>query len=167
MQKKLMKVPRWCALLASITLGASTVTSTASAQNADDLVRRMDALISGEYGARAAAEEAGKPVVNRSQGQILAAGRQAVLEELRDPDSARFRNVRYLMLANGTAAFCGEVNARNNLGGYVGYVRFKALVSNRGASSADLDASEGLNAAAFENRWRQTCSLGGGIAVQF
>lgn len=54
-------------------------------------------------------------------------GRTAVLERLRDPESARFRYVVTRRLENGTRLFCGEVNSRNAFGGYVGYRRFFAL----------------------------------------
>lgn len=51
-------------------------------------------------------------------------------DTLADPESARFRNVR--ISSNWTVAgsvACGEVNARNRAGGYVGYQRFVVLGS--------------------------------------
>lgn len=48
--------------------------------------------------------------------------REAVMDRLFDPESAQFRNVR----GHGVA-ICGEVNAKNKLGGYVGYKQFHAL----------------------------------------
>ncbi len=50
---------------------------------------------------------------------------------LKDPDSARFRNVWAVKmpLTTGEVAtlFCGEVNARNAFGGYIGFQPFIAL----------------------------------------
>ena len=56
--------------------------------------------------------------------------RKPVLAELNDPDSAKFRNERLLF---GWSAWrvksnilCGEINAKNRMGGYVGYVKFQS-----------------------------------------
>lgn len=47
--------------------------------------------------------------------------KQRVAEALNDPDSAKFRFVE----ANPkTGGGCGEVNARNRMGGYVGFTAF-------------------------------------------
>lgn len=48
--------------------------------------------------------------------------------DLIDPESTRFRGLRAWRLSNGDVAVCGEQNARNRFGGYVGfqplYLRF-------------------------------------------
>lgn len=46
---------------------------------------------------------------------------RAVRQSLRDPDSARFQGVQVFYR---TGAACGYVNARNALGGYVGFTHF-------------------------------------------
>lgn len=43
-----------------------------------------------------------------------------VRAQLVDPDSAKFRNIR--IFENGN--YCGEVNAKNRMGGYSGFVEF-------------------------------------------
>src|SRR5690606_1839783 len=43
--------------------------------------------------------------------------RELVTANLKDPDSAKFRNQK---------GVCGEVNAKNSFGGYAGFVRFIA-----------------------------------------
>lgn len=60
------------------------------------------------------------------------AHRDAVLAKLRDPDSAKFRNVRKLgMIGEGVsdrpAVYCGEVNAKNAMGGYPGFAHFPVM----------------------------------------
>ena len=52
--------------------------------------------------------------------------KKAVSANLKDPESAQFRNIR-----ETTPGFlCGEVNAKNAMGGYVGFKRFEwSLVS--------------------------------------
>ncbi|MEI2679097.1 MAG: hypothetical protein V9G29_15335 [Burkholderiaceae bacterium] len=44
-----------------------------------------------------------------------------VLDRLSDPTSAQFRKVKLLKGNNG---LCGEINAKNKLGGYVGFSAF-------------------------------------------
>lgn len=44
-----------------------------------------------------------------------------VKEALKDPESAQFRNLQYLADSN---SLCGEVNAKNSMGGYVGFKSF-------------------------------------------
>lgn len=46
---------------------------------------------------------------------------QTVKTDLKDPDSAKFRQVKHFRETGGT---CGLVNAKNSMGGYVGDVRF-------------------------------------------
>lgn len=61
-----------------------------------------------------------------------------VSNQLRDPDSAQFRNVRAIGTKD-TLYVCGEVNARNSFGGYTGHVPF--IVSSpkkRGRVAVDI-----------------------------
>lgn len=44
-----------------------------------------------------------------------------VRQHLFDPESARFENVQH---NTATKATCGRVNAKNKMGGYVGFARF-------------------------------------------
>ncbi|MGP9499594.1 MULTISPECIES: hypothetical protein [unclassified Halomonas] len=50
----------------------------------------------------------------------------AVRGALKDPDSANFRDVHGISVAEDgpLIAVCGEVNAKNSYGGYIGYNRF-------------------------------------------
>lgn len=71
--------------------------------------------------------------------------RDAVLAKLRDPDSAKFRNVRKLgMIGEGApdspAVYCGEVNAKNAMGGYPGFVHFAVMpLAEDGQTSTGKD----------------------------
>lgn len=74
--------------------------------------------------------------------------RQPVLSELKDPDSAKFRNEKVRGgFTVGTAYLCGEVNAKNQMGGYVGYKKFWALKGK----AADVE-SEILDAAYIDSQ---------------
>lgn len=56
---------------------------------------------------------------------VMAAGKATLLRNLKDPDTAKLRSLKV-----GKDRFlCGEVNARNGFGGYVGYRRFVVLAS--------------------------------------
>lgn len=46
---------------------------------------------------------------------------QTIKNAMYDPESARFRNVRLNLVGD---ALCGEINAKNKMGGYVGFKRF-------------------------------------------
>ncbi|MCV0414130.1 MAG: hypothetical protein K5831_04520 [Brevundimonas sp.] len=139
----------------------------ASAQSMAEVTERINRIASGEYARQVEAERARTPTVNWSAAQIRAAGRGAVLAELRDPASAEFRNVRRIQHDNGSTMFCGEVNARNGYGGLAGFRRFEAGVTNRGRASAQVDSSETLTGSYFDAAWNQFCGRITGTPVQF
>ena len=63
-----------------------------------------------------------------STGQIsnwidpYSSAKSAVKEKLVDPASSQFKNV-----SKKSVAYCGEVNAKNSMGGYTGFRRFHAF----------------------------------------
>lgn len=61
-----------------------------------------------------------------------------VAGQLKDPDSAKFRDLERI-----GKAVCGEVNAKNSYGGYIGYQRFYADDDEVlfGSGGNDLDAA--------------------------
>ena len=56
--------------------------------------------------------------------ETIVAAQRAVRASLKDPDSAKFKDV----YANYTEEFqvvaCGQINSKNSLGGYTGFKRF-------------------------------------------
>jgi hypothetical protein len=58
----------------------------------------------------------------------IAKAEQFVRSGLNDPDSASFRNEKYVPASAKikASAVCGEVNAKNRMGGFVGFSRFIA-----------------------------------------
>ncbi len=75
----------------------------------------------------------------------VSAVRDAVFEKLRDPASATFKNVVRVVTGADPAAgkvgvpvYCGEVNAKNAYGGYVGYQRFFVFDSLALIGTTDL-----------------------------
>lgn len=75
-----------------------------------------------------------------------------VMENLKDPNSAQFRNVKAVLLKNGSEkqGGCGEVNAKNGFGGYNGFKRF-LVVDGIGALLDDESER-------FEQLWRAACT---------
>lgn len=69
--------------------------------------------------------------------------REFVVANLKDPDSAEFRN------QNG---FCGEVNAKNGLGGYTGFKRFIATDKSLVVMEDALPLDD------FNEAWAKVCS---------
>ncbi|MDC5446163.1 hypothetical protein ACT4Y9_18345 [Acinetobacter baumannii] len=67
-----------------------------------------------------------------------------VSEQLKDPESAEFRNVK---------GVCGEVNAKNSYGGYTGFKRF-IVVNN----SAVIESNSEDDTLPFALNWMAFCS---------
>jgi len=51
-----------------------------------------------------------------------------VREHLKDPDSARFKDILSATDSKNTETVCGLVNAKNSFGGYTGFVPFYGLL---------------------------------------
>lgn len=54
----------------------------------------------------------------------VATAQAAVQQQLRDPDSAQFRNLVAADVGAGKVVLCGEINAKNGAGGLTGFQRF-------------------------------------------
>lgn len=66
---------------------------------------------------------------------IIEVGKEMVRSELKDPDSAKFRNLTaYTNKKEGKWMVCGEVNAKNAMGGYHGYMLF---IASEGGAAID------------------------------
>jgi hypothetical protein len=67
------------------------------------------------------------------------AAESAVKEGLKDPGSAQFKNVVVKTNSLGETAVCGEYNARNSFGGYVGFQPFGVVGSVVATQTAELE----------------------------
>jgi hypothetical protein len=77
--------------------------------------------------------------------------RVSLVSVLKDPDSARFKDVQVYRDAEGGTTlyvFCGEVTAKNSFGAFDGYERFIATPL---ASTLESGASD------FEDAWAKFC----------
>lgn len=71
------------------------------------------------------------------------AAQSEVRNLMKDPDSTTFRNLRGITNAQGAKYVCGEVNAKNSYGGYVGYKPF-AFKDGRAAIDGSYRAPDDL-----------------------
>lgn len=91
--------------------------------------------------------------------------RELVKRHLNDPDSAQFRNDQ--PSKTRADSWCGEINARNRMGGFVGFTRYVTwMEKDRRLDAMDevwlaptsKDARDAQSeTAAFENKWRAFC----------
>ena len=61
---------------------------------------------------------------NWNQGSAIANAKATVTSMLTDPSSAQFQGVRVIQRDGDRILVCGQVNARNQFGGYVGFRDF-------------------------------------------
>ena len=73
---------------------------------------------------------------SESDEKILQAIKENVKDKLRDPESARFKDLKLIRLDNAIYA-CGEVNAKNAFGGYTGFKMFFASPISQFKSETD------------------------------
>ncbi len=84
---------------------------------------------------------AGPPAVRREETESGAEwdAEHALKAQLRDGESAQFRNEKAYRQPNGSFIVCGEVNAKNGFGGYSGFETFvaagAAIVTRQGWTS--------------------------------
>lgn len=78
--------------------------------------------------------------------------RQLVKEALKDPGSAEFGHA--VPGTRGGATWCGSVNAKNSMGGYVGFQRYVAVLP-RGTDFAQVTFERGDDG--FAAKWRLFC----------
>ena len=91
--------------------------------------------------------------------------KQLVADELSDPDSAKFRKMyisQFVNPNNGkiTLWLCGELNAKNKMGGYVGYRQFLAFddMAQINPAAENEKSMEGVQQQMFDLTYPKVCS---------
>lgn len=97
------------------------------------------------------AAAAAPPINARETAAFAAAHKALVRGSLKDPSSAQFQSVFVSRGTSGARILCGEVNAKNSFGGYVGFKRFYAVE----AGWATIDNED--EADVFRAMWPQVC----------
>ena len=81
--------------------------------------------------------------VRPADPQALAAAKQVVTGKLKDPESAKFVDMRRKTTPNmkgePTDVVCGRVNAKNGFGGYTGNKPFVYFVGDKSSISSEED----------------------------
>ena len=73
--------------------------------------------------------------------ELKVAGTAAITERLKDPGSAQFGpEAAAFAMPDGTVSFCSSVNAKNNMGGYVGMQPAWASLRKEGDKFVGVDA---------------------------
>lgn len=85
--------------------------------------------------------------VRRFGAQTIANAKRALRAELKDPESAQFKDVYANYTEEYDVVACGRVNAKNGFGGYTGFKRF---VSS--GKSVILEGRDNIAQA-----WREAC----------
>jgi hypothetical protein len=68
---------------------------------------------------------ANKALVDKEGKLFIENAKNTLIESLNDPESAKLRKLMYFDdKANNMKVLCGEINAKNRMGGYVGYEKF-------------------------------------------
>lgn len=69
-----------------------------------------------------------KPI---KDGKVVALAKTLVADRMRDPEATRFKNeFSAFQTKSGDYIVCGNVNAKNAMGGYVGYKQFFVRIRN-------------------------------------
>ena len=58
------------------------------------------------------------------ESETIVIAKRAVLGLLKDPESAKFKDVRFNETESGGAVACGLVNSKNSFGAFSGFQRF-------------------------------------------
>lgn len=84
-------------------------------------------------------------------GAMIAKLKSTIDSGLRDPSSAQYRGFVAYAIGEGDTLLCGELNAKNGFGGYVGFNAISAIFDASGTlESYRVDASGQWPAAATE-----------------
>jgi hypothetical protein len=103
-------------------LSTSALAQSADCRSIADSLERLRC-----YDAQSAPPAAAPPQVVKpaapAEDPFITKAKARVKQQLRDPDSARFQKIKIKTVA-GKKGICGEVNAKNAMGGMTGFLDF-------------------------------------------
>lgn len=145
---------RWMALSTILIITACRVDASAENESANAVAQPV------EPHPLSALERSSQSLLRKARSEqqvegLEARARSAFEDDLFDPFSARFRNLR----SGRGGAICGQVNARNRMGAYVG---FKAFVVGRdGRTTYTSASSDGIRTewySSFADAYLNACA---------
>ncbi|MBV6325393.1 hypothetical protein [Duganella violaceipulchra] len=92
----------------------------------------------------------GKSAAEKRQEEaatLTSLGEKYVKEKVREPSTAMFRN----QVVGKGGATCGEFNAKDAFGAYIGYQRYISVARDLTLLAQDVSPAE------FEQNWNQLC----------
>lgn len=120
----------------------------AQKQKLQDEIAKKEAEAQEVLNKQRQAEESLKVEQNQQHAQMLVAENK-VKETLLDPNSAQFRNQK---------GNCGEVNAKNRMGGYIGFSRY-IYVPDSKVAFIESDAKDSIiTPSIMDGLWAKNCS---------
>lgn len=137
-------------MMASAASAPETVSAAPAPQTPDASVPGAPSIAAPAPQSKAGQSIADQTVTDSARfAKVVLMGRREIEGLLVDPESARYRDV-YLVSMPGTGGvlFCGQVNARNGMGGYTGYRKFIAVPG----AQAWTEDTEG-----FAATWNDVC----------
>lgn len=81
--------------------------------------------------------------------------KKEVASRLKDPDTVKFQNTKLVNVTSTEVALCGELNAKNSYGGYVGYVRF---IATQGGGSSLIYTHIESAGVPLDKQWKLYCA---------
>ena len=76
--------------------------------------------------------------------ELIEEAKANVVDRLKDPNSAQFKDLAIYETEKGVIIVCGKVNAKNSMGGYTGFKTFTYRDGNAGIVDVSGDAAGGV-----------------------
>ena len=86
---------------------------------------------------------------------VIEKGKSAVSYAMKDPESTKFREITVHKKSSGPYMVCGQINAKNSYGGYIGYQGFMVSVGS-GKAVVTLERDKYFP---FETVWEAICNI--------
>ena len=81
-----------------------------------------------------------KPI---NDGRVIALAKTLIADRMRDPEATRFKNeFSSFQTKQGDYIVCGSLNAKNAMGGYVGYRQFYARIRNNSLEAFNIPGDD-------------------------
>ncbi len=94
------------------------------------------------------------PFDDTRQTDLIVLVQEVVAKRLKDPDSADFRNMKYYHNSKAKHVICGEVNAKNSFGGYIGFQPFMS----GGTLATTYFPDDMKSPKEFKKSWEKYCT---------
>lgn len=93
----------------------------------------------------------------KSYATFVAAAKSVLVRDFKDPNSAQFRDTYVSAMSDAAIALCGEVNAKNSYGAYIGFKKFLVIQINGEPISQGKIASDEVDVV-FDTLFKGYCS---------